>query len=401
MRNQLTLGLMAAATLAAGTLPAAVLSKGPYLIYPNTPSQMQVRWQADATPASSRVDWGTNATYGQSSGPLTESGAARDQHQFDCRITGLTPATRYYYRVLVDAQTNTGSFVAAPAASATRVTFYAFGDTRSYPADMNRVATALLADLQADPDRRQTFSLHVGDWVGADAESNWAGEFFNRAYAGNQQLLAQLPVMGCRGNHEGAAVCYQKYWPYGGSGNCYYSFDYGPVHFTVIDQYIAYTPGSAQYTWLTNDLAASARPFKIAVYHQPAYSGGATGHANDRGAQTNLCPVFAQYGVQVAVNGHNHYYARCSKDGLQHLTTGGGGAPLMRPDPAAPGLVTAAQTLEFLRFEVDGPVMTVTAISTNTLNQVIDSFQVHPIAAPGLTAQPTNGPAAIGRPLDQ
>ena len=35
----------------------------------------------------------------------------------------------------------------------------------------------------------------------------------------------------------------------------FYSIDYGPVHISVIDQYVAFSPVSPQHIWLQNDLA--------------------------------------------------------------------------------------------------------------------------------------------------
>ena len=46
------------------------------------------------------------------------------------------------------------------------------------------------------------------------------------------------------------------------------AFDYGPVHFVVVDNYTTFTSGSAQYNWLVNDLAATAKPWKIILQHE-------------------------------------------------------------------------------------------------------------------------------------
>jgi len=41
--------------------------------------------------------------------------------------------------------------------------------------------------------------------------------------------------------------------------NFYWSFDYGPAHFTIVNQYSTYSVGSAQYNWLKNDLETSTK----------------------------------------------------------------------------------------------------------------------------------------------
>jgi PKD repeat protein len=130
----------------------------------------------------------------------------------------------------------------------------------------------------------------------------------------------------------------------------------------------------------------------MAVFHAPAYSAGG-GHANDATAQTVLCPLFTQYGVQVTLVGHNHYYAHCFTNGVHHITTGGGGAPLHTPDPGAPALVQAESTYEFVRFDITNSVMTVTAIRTN--DTVIETFLVYEIPKAGFIASPISGGAPL------
>jgi len=104
----------------------------------------------------------------------------------------------------------------------------------------------------------------------------------------------------------------------------YYSFDYGPVHITVIDQETDYLPGSQQYNWIVNDLSATDKLWKIAVFHKPGWSAGG-GHSNSKNVQNYLQPLFEKYGVSFAICGHNHYYSRAVINGVQHITTGGGG----------------------------------------------------------------------------
>ena len=355
---------------------AITLQKGPYLIYPNTNDQMTVLWQTDATPINSKIEWGTTTAYGSGSGSLTESGNSSNEHHFSYTITGLDTATRYYYRVTVDSQVVTGSFSAAPSDAAKAVTIYGYGDTRSNPVDHGSVVARLMMDVDADRGHRQTMILHSADWVAnGDNESDWNDQYFNRTYLNALNFMSRMPVMGSRGNHEDSGVLLRKYWPYDyqdGSG-CYYSFDYGPVHVSVVDQYVSYTPGSKQYDWLESDLATTQKLWKFVVLHEPAWS-AAGGHDNNVDTQQYLCPLFEQYGVEVVQAGHNHYYARCVVNGVQYITTGGGGAPLYGPDPGAQNVVMTGKRLHFIRYEISGRRMTVTVIGND--GSVIESFEV-------------------------
>ena len=337
---------------------------------------MTVLWQTDATPGNSKIEWGKTAAYESSSDSLTESGSGSNEHQFSYTITGLDIATRYYYRVTVDAQQYTGSFMAVPSNAAKTVTFYGYGDTRSNSDGHDSVVERVMMDVDADAFHRQTMVLHSADWgESGDNESDWSDQYFNRTYSNALDFMSRMPVMGSRGNHEGSGVLLRKYWPYDyreGSG-CYYSFDYGPVHVTVIDQYVDFTPGSAQHGWLTNDLATTKKFWKLAVLHEPAWTAGG-GHVNDVYTQQYLCPLFEQYGVAIVQAGHNHYYARCFVNGVQHITAGGGGAPLYEPDPGAENVVMTDKSLHFIKYEISGGRMTVTAIRRD--GSIIESFEV-------------------------
>jgi hypothetical protein len=91
-------------------------------------------------------------------------------------------------------------------------------------------------------------------------------------------MLANLPLNGAEGNHErqggGPDYFYLKYWPYPYVGGYYWSFDYGPVHIAVVDEYTSYATGSAQYNWLVNDLASTTKDWVFIMSHEAGYSGG-------------------------------------------------------------------------------------------------------------------------------
>jgi hypothetical protein len=72
--------------------------------------------------------------------------------------------------------------------------------------------------------------------------------------------------------------------------------------------------------------------------------------------------------------GHNHYYARAAVNGVQHITTGGGGAPLYTPNPTYPNVVTATMSLDYCKVEIDSNVFHLTALTPG--GQVIDEFTI-------------------------
>jgi hypothetical protein len=340
--------------LAVCAVPAfAGIRKGPYLIYEGTNTSMTVLWQTDGT-ESNTVRWGTDTSYTMGEATV---GVYGSDFQHKHVITGLTPGVKYYYQI--DGY-GTGSFYAAPASNATSVKFLAYGDSRSYPANHETVAFRMRTRYAADP-ALQTILLHDGDFIGSDTESDWTSHYFvsGGTYPQMHALQAEMPVIGARGNHEGTGSVYKKYFPYPYVANYYWSFDYGPVHFIVIDNYASFTSGSAQYNWLVNDLSSTTKPWKIVMQHEPGWGAGT--HSNNTSIQSALHPLFKQYGVDLIVNGHNHNYARALVENKNYVTTGGGGASLYTPDPSWPNVVTVDKSYHYTEIDIQNDTLTMTA----------------------------------------
>jgi hypothetical protein len=338
--------------------------KGPYLIYPGNNTEMTVLWQM-TTVSSCTLEWGLNTSYLSGSTITSEYGDHQHQHT----ITGLTPGTKYYYRVTAGVAQSTGSFRTAPATDATSVKFLVYGDTRTNPGDHNTVSAGMISTFTSDPDF-QTVLLHSGDWVNTDSENDWTNEFFNRSYPAALQMQASLPIQGCMGNHEGAGSVYTKYWPYPYVTSRYWSFDYGPAHIAIVDQY-AMNP--AQLTWLGNDLSASTKQWKFIVLHEPGWTAGGS-HGNNTDVQNDIQPLCELYGVQIVFGGHNHYYSRADVNDVHHITTGGGGAPLYNPVAGEPYIVTYNKTLHYCKVAIDGNSLSLQAIKPD--GTVIDLFYI-------------------------
>lgn len=353
-----------------------VMIKTPYLIYPGTVGQMEVLWQLSGTYVST-IEWGTDLTYSTGSALSSEYGTA-NQHAYT--IGDLLPATRYYYRITTLGVAYTGSFLSAPAGSATQLKFLAYGDTRTYPDTHNLVAGAILSAINADS-LSQTFTLFMGDYVANGCtESYWTSEWFPFAQINIRSLTAKVPYAGCMGNHEtypSGQTLFPKYFPYPFAGSrYYYSFDYGPVHVTVLDLYTAYDSTSTQGLWFKNDLASSTKPWKFVLLHEPGWAASntcGTGHTNNTTVQSQVEPFCERYGVAAVFAGHSHYYARAVVNGIQHITTGGGGAPLNTGCLGQPNEVAYASVNHYCKVAIDGGVLQFQAINRST-GAVIDSF---------------------------
>ena len=130
----------------------------------------------------------------------------------------------------------------------------------------------------------------------------------------------------------------------------YYSYDWGPLHVVVLDSEFSIWQISRVRTddmadWLAADLAATDKPWRIAVFHQPALTGNPKREPNYQ-ARQQLLPILEEHGVQLIFNGHEHYYERfaslrdgeptpVAEGGIAHITTGAGGRSLYDTGEAA------------------------------------------------------------------
>jgi len=164
------------------------------------------------------------------------------------------------------------------------------------------------------------------------------------------------------GNHEytnGQAPGYFDYW---NNVPHYYSYDSHGWHFISLDANSAFNQtasGTPQYQWLVNDLNANTQACTLVYYHQPLFNIG------DEGSSTYLTgfwSLFAQHGVDLVVNGHDHTYQRYtpldgsgnpSASGVTEFVAGAGGHALGAFITTDSRLVASAQQFGALRFELN------------------------------------------------
>jgi len=352
--------------------------KLPYLIYEGINTQMRVIWQLKETDTC-QIYWGEDSTYNLGNVNTTEYG---DDHQHTHTITGLTAGTKYFYKVISPDAIHEATFRTAPLATTTELNFFMFGDTRTQYWIHNDISTAMIADYQANS-TFQTISISTGDLVTFGAEeSNWQAEFFNILGLNTMQRMAELPFVSCLGNHElfynnysgmdTTTALFGKYFPFPYVERRYWSFDYGPVHFTLIDQYRGNYTGQGliddeQLEWIENDLSTTSKDWKFVVLHEPGWSAGGSSsgipHANNEDVQNLLQPLFEQFGVQLVQCGHNHYYARAVKNGVLHLTSAGGGAELYSPDPGHSNVMKTREIHHYCKAEIKGTSLSITVLT--------------------------------------
>jgi 3',5'-cyclic AMP phosphodiesterase CpdA len=117
----------------------------------------------------------------------------------------------------------------------------------------------------------------------------------------------------------------------------WYTRRIGPVEFIVLDANRPTDP--RQLEFLRNALASSTARWKVAVFHQPAYS--CSRHGSTPEVDDHWLPLLARDGVDLVLNGHDHAYQRFGPiEGTTYVVTGGGGAPLYDEDDCPDGTPT-------------------------------------------------------------
>lgn len=419
---------------------------------------------------------------------------------------GLAPGQQYHYRFRLPGGGVTPDtvFRTAPAGRVP-FTFTAFGDqgvdgptaypsailNRYKPDDTGRAPQPSSALVNVIVSRKPAFHLLAGDICYADdtgkgnpVKNNWPrkpdkgfGNFDPTTWTAYFRTIeasaATTPWMFTTGNHEMEPV-YDNNTPHGlthgygglaarldlptnGPRNCpsVYSFTYSNVGVISLDanelstQIQANTgySGGAQTGWARTTLQAmranSNVDFIVAFFHHCAYvTGGDNG--SDAGVRTTLAPLFDEFGVDLAVQGHNHLYERTdpiksgrrttaapdgttlhpATDGTTYICAGSGGRPhdnwrpseadrfrghagpdtsapintglSVGPDQQVPEQVdwSAARYGGYAVLSVDvapgasGSDSTMTVRAINDLGQEIDAVTLVRTAAPALQPQP-------------
>jgi hypothetical protein len=196
--------------------------------------------------------------------------------------------------------------------------FVILGDRAGEP--VRDVYAHVLADAtSADP----AFVVSTGDTIqglnNATADTEWQQV---------EQILApyrRYRLYLAPGNHdiwsEPSENLFRKY-----AGHPpHYSFDYGPAHFTILDNSRSEQLSMDELLFLEQDLAAHrSQPLKFIVSHRPSWILNAvTGNPDFR-----LHRLARTYGVQYVVAGHLHEMLHYTLEGVEYISMPSSGGRL-------------------------------------------------------------------------
>ena len=175
------------------------------------------------------------------------------------------------------------------------------------------------------------FIIHSGDIV----QYAYNEDLWTEMLDSNYSYLSRIPVMGIAGNHEADSTyasirdfyrhfhnklpeCLSTDKTLGEvNTGTYYSFVYGNAKFIMLNTNDRKGTALAaeQYNWLIDELESNTSDWLFVVMHNPMYSIGKWGSDPSRngvclGLRAQLGEVFAEYGVDVVLQGHDHAISR-------------------------------------------------------------------------------------------
>lgn len=300
------------------------VTRGPYL-QKGSPTSMVLRWRT-LTATESVIDYGTVlGNLNQNASDLT----LKLEHEIE--ITGLSANTVYFYQIsnastILIPEANDVFFKTHPTTGSTQpFTFWALGDAGTANNNQRAVRDAYYNYIGSNV---TDGILFLGDNAYNDGTDNeYQLAVFENMY---EDKLKNSVAWSCLGNHDGhSADSNTQTGPYydiftfptaGESGGmasgteAYYSFDYGNVHFIVLDSYETdRSVGSAMYNWAQSDIQNTTQDWIIAFWHHPPYTKGS--HDSDTEGQLidmrqNFLPMLESNGVDLVLSGHSHSYER-------------------------------------------------------------------------------------------
>jgi hypothetical protein len=283
-----------------------------------TNTSITILWETDIPTTNNSVEYGETSGYG-----YVEYGASDTDHH---EITIHPAFTAGHYKVVSDS-VESGDFefkLASHCYSTQEFKCVVYGDSRGVWDNWSMATQVANAVNVENPD----FVMHSGDMV-YDGLNEWEWTSWLNLM---KPLMQNSTVFGVLGNHENNGPRYFEIFALPNNEK-WYSFDYGPCHFIGLSNYHPWNVGSEQYDWLENDLSSTSQPFKIVCFHEPIYCAG--GHSPRVDVREAWEPLFIDYGVQLVVQGHNHYYQRTNPiNGITYIVTGGAGGPLYPPGTA-------------------------------------------------------------------
>jgi predicted phosphodiesterase len=279
-------------------------------------------------------------------------------------LTGLKPNSAYHYQARQGISRSAGSTFHTAVEPGTSFRLLWMADFRTNTSIHDKIAKLAAATYPQ-------VSIYGGDLCVNGDYASWKKEFFR---SDELELISKVPFFNATGNHEGNGpntLAFLQNPESASKTQQYYSFDYGDLHVLVLNTEIDMKPGSPQYEFAKEDLAAATTSWKVVASHAPAYCAG--GHGEDTSMIMMTKELFEPNHVNLVLSGHSHFYEHNFVNGIHHLVIGSAGAPLYQPEKASYTLV-ALKDYNWAVIDVKYSRLTVTVY--NAKNQKLDTVEL-------------------------
>ena len=210
-----------------------------------------------------------------------------------------------------------------------KFSFIVIGDNRSGDAIYKKLAIMAMS-------LRPDFIVNTGDVIETPGNTKDWKKFWKLSE------LITVPYFLTVGNHDASPLVPQSEKIFKGQVDLpgkelYYSFNAGNSLFVVLDSYVDEQEKritGKQLKWLETVLENSDKRHKFVFLHHPMYTEPRKGRHADEcldkypADRDKLEALFVKNKVDAVFAGHEHFYQRSIEDGITHIITGGGGAPM-------------------------------------------------------------------------
>ncbi|GAB4322171.1 MAG: hypothetical protein Kow0069_26750 [Promethearchaeota archaeon] len=329
-------------------------NRGPYLSWTRDPkTTMTVTWETKS-PATDALLWGESESSVdvEVAANVTPARAEDGYYHYSVTLRGLSPGTKYYYRV-PGLQTRPASFSTAPSGASAKFKFVLYGDSREYDRVIENEHVELVRTiLSTVPADELAFVINTGDLSRThDFVHGW-----NLHFLAIRDLASRVPYLVASGNHEWntassfdqvdqPANAIQEFpsndFPaedVGGLNETSFAFGYGAAYFIFLGYPHAGSDDSAVLQWFEQQLAHAnaTHEFTFVSLHRPPFDRRSGGYNDALDVIEHDLPLVYLGGVDAVFSGHNHVLAHqeVAWDGdpsgrnVTYVVSGGGGAGL-------------------------------------------------------------------------
>jgi hypothetical protein len=262
------------------------------------------------------------------------------------KLSGLKPATRYYYQTgtisgFYEGKSKGQWFYTNPD-KVQPVRVWVIGDSGEAGETLDQVRDSALGWMQKNPlplsldasieasDDKSSPGPLINVWLalGDIAYRSGTNDQYQAAlFEPYGKLMSNTSLWPVYGNHDDRRWTYFRIFDLpenaeaGGIASHtenYYSIDYSNIHFVILDSQDSDRSADGDMAnWLRRDLAHNKKPWVIAAFHHPPYTKGS--HNSDNASDSrgrmkqmreNIVPVLEAGGVDLVLSGHSHMYER-------------------------------------------------------------------------------------------